>query len=197
MKFVQVTCFICLTFSASGLFAAGGLSRGDVYRIGISPSIYDITIGDPDGDTEKATGVNILHLIGTYDYGRDAQLFGHFFLDDYSLDPGVNTVGQDINGYGMSISYQHRLRVLRSFKPWFGAGVGMLQYDYKKRFTIDNLGFLDQSFSNRQEQLFYLTLNMNTEWQWDDSKDFIINAYINRSIDSQYTAIGLALGVLF
>ena len=197
MKFIKVTCCIGLAFFTSCLFAAGSSNSDDVYRVGVSPGVYSITIDDPDGDTENASGFNFLQFIGTYNYGRDAQLFAHFFVDDYSLDPGVNTVGQDINGYGLSISYQKRLRLSRNFRPWIGAGIGMAQYDYKSRFTIDASGFLDQTFSNREENLFYITLNANTDWQWNNTIDFIVSTYINSSLDNQYLAMGLSFGILY
>jgi len=130
-------------------------------RLGVSVSGANYTVNDPDGDAND-TSTGYLSGIVTAPISRNHlawRWWGEVSYRQFTLDPGVNTIGQKVTSFAVSGVAQHGFNVHEHYRPWIGLGLQAGLNDYKNRHTVDSGGFLDQRYGDRNQTSFNLLLN--------------------------------------
>jgi hypothetical protein len=133
-------------------------------KIGYSAGYVLVSVDDPDGDTETATGGQPAGLIYTDWLFGDFRHWTELYYYGANLDASTNKIGQDVKRYGLRFSLQKSFRLIEKWAPWFGLGLDVSQAKYTVRYTKTDDGFLDQKFDDRDEVAVSLLVNAVSEW---------------------------------
>lgn len=133
-------------------------------KIGYSAGFVAVSVDDPDGDTESATGGQPAGLIYTDWLFGDIRHWTELYYYGATLDASSNKIGQDVKRYGLRFSLQKSFRLIEKWAPWFGLGLDVSQAKYTVRYTKTDDGFLDQKFDDRDEVAVSLLVNAISEW---------------------------------
>lgn len=130
-------------------------------RFGVGVSAANFTVNDPDGSTGDASvgylsGLMVTPLSRNHPYIR---LYTELSYRRFTLDAGVNTVGQKVTSLSLGGIAQHAFNVSPNYRPWIGLGLQAGLNDYKNRHTVDSGGFLDQQYADRSQTSFNILLN--------------------------------------
>ena len=133
-------------------------------KIGYSAGFLWLSVDDPDGDTESATGGQPVGLIYTDWLFGDFRHWTELYYYSASLDASSKNIGQDVERYGARFSLQKNFRIVQKWAPWVGLGLDVSQAKYTLRHTKTDDGFLDQRFDDRDEVAVALLVNAVSEW---------------------------------
>lgn len=136
------------------------------WHIGWLPTITSPDFTDPDGPVQQENTTTWQSIVVTKDLERDARFVIQGFMQDWQLNATNTELGQKVERSGGFISYQGFFRVTRSWKPWFGVGVGYIQESYRTRYTVLPSGYLQRAYPDRDETGPALILNA-TVAEWD------------------------------
>ncbi len=139
-------------------------------RFGYGLSVDRLSVDDPDGGGETTD----LGFLNFYYFGKLDRNWRYLIeLNHVSggMDADANTVGQDFTSTGARATVQHNLRLSTAFKPWVGAGIGVHQQEFKRRYTVDNAGFLSNRLPDREVTQVSLSVEGMSQWEitprWD------------------------------
>src|SRR3990172_1734705 len=166
-------------------------------RMGYGVSLRQLTVEDPDGDVPAKTDFVFLNLYYFDEYSRDTRYYVEFSLLDTDIDAEGNKIGQDIASTGIRTSFQKRLRLGRSFKPWVGAGAGIFQEEFTQRHTIDSDGFLLNTFPDRDSTHLVLSVDAGNEWQINDNFDLGVRLLYGLPLDDGTGGVSVTAILLF
>lgn len=133
--------------------------------IGYAPSYVNLSINDPDGDTDNISDGAPLALVVVYDFNNKTRLYSVIDYIDTSLDASTDKIGQKISAYQLLATYQHEIKLSHALKFYAGIGLGYTQADFENRHTVDSDGFLATRYENREESYFSAVLNLSREWE--------------------------------
>lgn len=110
---------------------------------------YDLlTVSESEGDTDSE-GVLVPRIGVELMMSRiDKLSFGwRTFSETY--DPSNDGIGLKIDVNQFDVTWLRNLRLSREIKPWIGGGLRTTIGEIKDRHTIDNDGFLDELYDDR------------------------------------------------
>jgi hypothetical protein len=149
-------------------------------KIGYSAGYVVVSVDDPDGDTETATGGQPAGLVYTDWLFGDFRHWTELYYYGATLDASPNNIGQDVKRYGLRFSLQKSFRLIEKWAPWFGLGLDVSQAKYTVRYTKTDDGFLDQKFDDRDEVAVSLLVNAVSEWSI--ARDWSVALKLEQSI---------------
>ena len=153
---MQMKAFIVLGF----LLLAGSTSAADTkFGAGIVKGNYSVE--DPDGSTDSASETAVVGVM-TLPVNRNFPSWRYWFQlghNSFSLDSGGSDVGQDVTSTSLEAHIHRGFNVSSEFKPWLGLGMGASLSDFENRHSVDEDGFLDETFEDRSETNMFLVLN--------------------------------------
>lgn len=121
----------------------------------------DYTVQDPEGDTDSADETGVVGII-TLPVNRNYPSWRYWFQlghNSFEYEARTDQVGQEVTYTSLEGQIHLGFNVAREFKPWIGAGLGASLADYEGRHTIDEDGYLADSFEDRSETNTFLLLN--------------------------------------
>ena len=138
----------------------------------VSSSAYGAALGQPQrtsmlGYSLGATVISVDDSAGDTDAVRlwsSVRYWSEFYYYQATLDAGLNRIGQDARRYGMRFSLQKSLPVTPKWLTWLGAGVDISQAKYTTRHTVDDEGFLLETYPDRKETTAAGVINIVGEW---------------------------------
>ncbi len=149
--------------------------RESTIRIGYSPRIINLSVDDPDGNTNSSSEAQYLGAMVLYEMSRNKRLYSYLALYDFALDPGVDKTGQDVESTSFGFYYQSNFKLSRSFKPWLGVGGVVNVASFTNRLTVDSDGYIENTYSDRDDTAISLGLSASNEWKLNDSLSWGIN----------------------
>ena len=100
-----------------------------------------------------------------------ARFWSEVYYQEGTLDPTSKEIGQAIKRVGARLSIQSHLNLALPGKPWFGVGLQVEQENYSLRHTVDEYGFLLQTYPDRETLAVSVLVDAATEWRlsrrWD------------------------------
>ena len=148
-------------------------------KVGYSPSYVAYEITDPDGSTDSVSEFVPVSGVLVWKLTKKTRLWSQYSFLDAEIDSSETDIGQDIVSHEIVVNYQKQFALSRSFKPWFGLGLGFNSAEFTSRHTVDQDGFLDQVFEDRDEAFASIHANMSYEWEINNQVSFGLNADIS------------------
>ncbi len=172
-------------------------ARDRKWKAGLMMGPSVILVDDPAGSTEIETSLSFLNGIVTLPARRDTRIFIHLFYEDFNLNNTGNKVSGSIKSLGLNTSYQWRYRHSRSWKPWFGVGLGFSQDEFKSRALLDSGGFIVQDLPDREDNAINLLLNASTQLKQWWMLDFGVHGQIDIPISGDITRFMILGTILY
>ncbi len=142
------------------LFSASAMAEGIGFNLYAKAG--KLTISDPDGDTDSPTsivpGARLSYGLST----RGSRVFLGFEALSEDVDPDTDKIGQEISGSNFYGGYEKRFPISRDFKLWLGGSLNYVNQDYENRFTVDDDGFLADSYNDRSSSYAGVSLFADT-----------------------------------
>jgi len=185
-QFRTISCYISflLIAVALGIGPVAAVPLGlpeSTAKIGYSAGLAWVSIDDPDGDTQAATGTQPFGLIYTDWFLGDFRYWSEVYYYSASLDASATDIGQDVERYGARFSVQKNFRVMQRWAPWLGAGVDLSQAKYTLRHTLTDDGlYLGNRYDDRDE--FAVSLLLNAVSEWSLSENWSVSLKLEQSI---------------
>lgn len=162
---VKNACLLIMTLVAS--FPAFGAALGQPQRtsmIGYAIGGNQISVDDPDGETERSWALRPITLIYTARLVSGIRYWSELYYLAASLDAATDRIGQDVQQFGLQLSVQKSLPLNPRWIAWLGAGIAVSQTSYTSRHTVDSEGYLLEQFPDRRDTGTALLLNLVSEW---------------------------------
>ncbi|MDH5327715.1 MAG: porin family protein [Gammaproteobacteria bacterium] len=190
MKKAIITTILTTAVLSQNAFSAQPQST----RFGVGVSAANFTVNDPDGSTGDTSlgylsGLMVTPLSRNHPYIR---VFSELSYRRFTLEPGVNTVGQQVTSLSLSGIAQHAFNVSQTYRPWVGLGFQAGLNDYKNRHTVDGGGFLDQQYADRSQTSFNILLNAGLSF-----KHVAFNITYHSPLDDGIEGVQLQMFYLF
>jgi len=148
-------------------------------RIGYGISLANMSVEDPDGPVESATGffpLNVIYtdrLSGSFRYW--AEGFYQALTGSNKFEASTTDIGQEMERYGLRASLQRRLEFIPAFDVWAGLGFFASHDSFTSRHTVeidpDGRVFIAQQFPDEARNVLGLQFDLTGEWQvglnWD------------------------------
>ncbi len=165
----------------------------DEIRYGWSPSFVALSIDDPDGNTNSSSELQLLGGTVIYPLSRSTRTLVSLSLYDFELDAGVNKIGQGVESLSIAGSYQWKFKMSRKFKPWLGVGLNINMDELTNRHTIDQDGYLAQTYTDREETS--IGINLGASHEWDISDGILMGLNIEYLIPLGESLEGFKIGM--
>lgn len=178
-----------LLISLSSFTIAEGLHYGVFVEGGSA------TINDPDGDTGSKSLVTPGIEFGFDLSGRGKRITSGFKFISTEFDAGVDEIGQEVSGYGLFAAYEHRLVLSKTFKPWFGIGAGVNSLTYETRFTVDEDGFLQDVFEDREATEAALLLHIDNQFSLGETLKLGVAPFVEIPLSDGLQVFGVRLSL--
>ena len=163
-----------------------------------SAGVSILTVDDAESDTLGSTsGFSPFSLAYSDRVHRDTRYVVELFQGGGTISSSSRLVGQKVSYQGIGIGYQQRFRVTRTFKPWAGAGLEYVATEYRDRHMVDSDGFLQQRFSNRQEDGVNLALQAASYWDWNRDWRVGINTKLSHPLSKDLRIFHVGLSVVY
>ena len=170
-------------------------SAKPTYHFGVLAGMARSDVDEPAGGANSET-YPLLTLLGTVQFGATRRVFGQLSFNSFTLDPGVDTVGQDVKQTGAAVSYQARFDA-GGWRPWLGAGVGYARERFQNRLTVAPDGFIAQRFPDREENAFLLALSGTMQWRVADAWDVGVHLQYDYPMQGEVKTLSLSLSLLY
>lgn len=172
-------------------------ARDRQWKAGLMIGAGVISVDDPAGSTEIKTALSFLNGIVTLPARRDTRIFSHLFYQDFDLNNTSNQVAGSVKSVGLNTSYQWRYRHSRTWKPWFGVGLGFSQDKMTHRALLDSGGFIIQDLPDREDNAVNVLLNASTILKQWKMFDFGVHGQIDYPISGDITRFSIFGTILF
>ena len=134
------------------------------WQIGIEPGWASVTVKDSDGGTKTKMVPDLLQLSINQKIARDAKLHYALFAQSFDVNASLKGVAEHIQRFGAATDYRQYFNNNNNWRPWAGAGLGISQDQYTKRYVVDSEGYLDHSLPDRTKINFGMRLSAGVEW---------------------------------
>ena len=190
---VRTLIFLLVMLTTSVAHAAEDKS----FRFGGQVTGASYNLKDPDGPTAPGSGYSF-GGIATIDLGRGGRLWMSAARGSYTLKASVTEIGQDAATTEAGLSYQSNFRISRSFKPWFGVGIGYAASKYTNRYTSASVGSPFGIFKpDRSQKTVVGLLNANSEWPVSADLDMGIQVQAAIAPSKGANVFGLGVYLLY
>jgi len=189
-------CFASIVCVATAHAAAiGEVERTD--RFGYALSVAYLSVDDSDGDTEGEWEVLPLNFIYTNQWLGGFRYWVEGFYQETTLDASTNDVGQDVERYGLRLALQHRATMIEAIQLFGGIGLVLSKDDFTKRHTVDNDGFLKQSYSDQTDNNVGFQVDVMSEWEINRRWDIAARALYEVPITNGVEEFSVSLVLLY
>ena len=171
--------------------------QGNDLVYGYYPKMAFLGVDDPDGDTDTSSDLQAFGVVVLYKLERDTRIMATLNIYDFELSPGFNQIGQDVETTSFAVFYQSQFKLGRSFKPWLGAGPVFNIDEFTNRVDTDSDGFLNETFSDREETTIGLGLIASQEWELNDSFSLGLNFEYQIPLDESLEGFTIGFSVLY
>ena len=182
------------------LILTGFLISNAVYadvQYGISPSLTFFKVKDPVADSRSAFELQPLNFSIVYSLGRNTRIWTELSQIKFESKAGIDQPSQDVQALVFGVAYQKRFKFSPNFKPWLSAGVYSSQSEYGERFTIDEDGFLAETFPERDETETNLKFSFILEYKLSKSYDLNLGFSYQDSLNDGLSGFSLDFGFLY
>ena len=155
------------------------------------------TVDDPDGKGDSQSAVAPLGLFYAFEGGRDLRYHVALSYLSGQVDNGAGTVNQDFTSLILGAALQTRWRFARTWKPWVGAGITVLDSEFTDRFVTDKDGFLLARYADRSETGYAVTLTASQYWDIGRTVRVGLEALADIPISTDLRRLGVGVSVLF
>ena len=153
------------------VYAALGLPE-NTSRIGYSLGVNRIQVNDPEGNTQAVFAVQPVKFIYTDWWKRGNRYWLELYYQQANLSANTANIGQQLQQSGLNYFVQKNYLLNDIFRPWVGAGVGVSIAQYQKRHSVDDEGYLLNTFPDRQQYLLDILFSVDNEWQVSKTSTF-------------------------
>lgn len=162
LRFISTCIFLGLVTPC--VYAALGLPE-NTSRVGYSLSVNRIHVNDPEGSTSAVYAIQPVKFIYTDWWKKGNRYWLELYYQQANLAASVNHIGLQFSQSGLNYFIQKNYLLNEVFRPWIGIGVGASVARYQKRHSVDDEGYLLNTFSDRQQYLLDILLSVDNEWQ--------------------------------
>lgn len=174
MKLILAT-LLGLALNNAVLAAAIGLPEESTARIGYLVGVTNFAVEDPDGPTQSVIDMLPITLVYTNWLPHNWRYWAEAYYFATSLKGDAGDIREDISRIGLRLAFQHNLHLGRT-SFWLGAGLDVSSNDYTSRYSVDNDGFLLNTYPDRTDTAWGLTVQFISEWplakDWDLAAKF-------------------------
>ena len=174
MKILLAT-LLGLLLNSTVLATAIGLPEENTARIGYLVGLTHFAVDDPDGPAESVVDMLPITLVYTNWLPRNWRYWAEAYYSATSLKGNAGDIQQDVSRVGVRFALQHHLHVGRS-SFWRGAGLDVSRNEYTSRYSVDNDGFLLNTYADRTDTAWGLNVQIISEWpvakDWDLAAKF-------------------------
>lgn len=149
-------------------------------KIGYAIGAAYVSVDDPQTDKAGEWAGQPLNLIYTDWLVTDIRYWTSLYYLKANLDASNGTAGQDAERYGLRLSLEKSIRLTRSWAPWFGIGIDISKANYSVRHTVDEDGFLLETFPDRSETTAALVFSALSEWSV--ARDWSVGLKLEQSV---------------
>lgn len=165
-------------------------------KIGFGVGFANLSVKDPAGDTDSEWVFRPINLIYTNKAFDSFHYWTEAFYQEAVLSASTSEIGQEVKQLGIKASLQKNIATHGIGTSWLGAGLQLSYDSYENRHTIDNSGFLAQTYPDRSGLQSAVLLNYVLE---KDFAGWALSGKVEQSIPisdgtSEFT---LSLGFLF
>jgi hypothetical protein len=172
--------------------------QAEGFGFGYCPSVFSLDVDDPDGSTESASGVNALGFCAKYDMSKIDRLFFMVENFDFKLDASTSNIGQDIESTEYTVLYQRNLKLSRSLNRFYIGGGGFFgDFSTSSRYTVDSDGYLNESYSKRDDSDYGLALSVGADWEISSLFDLGANAVYQHSLNDGLSGFRLGITLFY
>jgi len=172
------------------------LLADEAYSYGIYPITSFYQVDDPAGKTEVSTDFHLMNFYGTYEIGRDKRIWTELGKKEFDYPSSSSAPGMSVKTTDLALQYQVRYRASKNFKPWFGAGLGFADSEYKNRHIVDNNGYLFESFDDRSGKDMSVILTAMSDFEMEHVH-LIYGFSYRTSLDAGASGASFNFGVQF
>jgi len=126
---------------------------------GYGVSVGEYQVNDPDGQTQPTSDDSIVHILYMNQMSRDKRWYAEYYQITVEYEAQANYIGQEVKTKGVNLAFQKRFSFTRSIRPWFGFGVNLTSNEFTKRHTVDEDGYLVQSYDDRSDETLSLLID--------------------------------------
>ena len=159
-----VLIFVSVGLLSTNTNAALGLPETTA-RLGYSAGVARLDVDDPGGNTQSVYAVQPIKFIYTDWWKHGNRFWFELFYQEASLKAEENLIGQHFKRSGVNLLVQKNFLYNSVIRPWIGIGAGVSLAEYEKRHTMDDEGYLLDSFSNRKTGSVGILFSVVNEWQ--------------------------------
>lgn len=160
-------------------------------RYGFGGSLWVNTVDDPNGPTDTDTNLSLSGFL-TQPIGHNLRLFYEGRYHAFTLTPSQKNIGQNVVSYAFDM-HLHRGFDFPGFKAWLGGGFNLGLNHYKGRKTLDQDGYIDQRFPNRDET--NLGLLLTTGLSFETEQYLVFGASLTQQVSLNEGINGLSFNL--
>ncbi|NOZ53764.1 MAG: hypothetical protein GXP08_11620 [Gammaproteobacteria bacterium] len=164
-------------------------------KVGYAIGAANVSVDDPETGSSTKWGVQPTSLIYTDWLVTDIRYWTTLYYLKTKLDASTDNTGQDATRFGVRFSLQKSLRLTHAWAPWFGIGIDVSRAQYTVRHTVDEEGFLLETFPDRSETTAAVVFSALSEWSltrdWSVGLNFEQSLPITGDISEFLTSVAI------
>lgn len=195
MKIVLAT-LLSLALNSTVLAAAIGLPEENTARFGYLVGVSQFAVEDPDGPTQSEVDMQPFTLIYTNWLPRGWRYWAEAYYFATALTANAGDIRQDVSRIGARLALQRNLHLGR-WSFWAGAGLDVSRNEYTSRYSVDNDGFLLNTYPDRTNTAWGINAQIISEWPL--AKDWDLAAKLEHvfAVSGGITETSLSAGILY
>jgi len=149
-------------------------------KIGYAVGAAYVSVDDPQTSKTDEWASQPLSLIYTDWMVTDIRYWASLYYLKANLDATNKSAGQDAERFGVRFSLEKSIRLTQAWAPWFGIGIDVSKAEYSVRHTIDEEGFLLETFPDRSETTAAVVFSALSEWSL--ARDWSVGLKLEQSV---------------
>ena len=170
-------CFVATFGLTKGAMASALGAPVSYEQVGIGVSLSWMSIDEPEGSADDPMVISPFNLVYTNKAFSDYNYWIEGFLQSETTDPSTSNVGQDVERLGIRASIISPVPTSKITGLWAGFGGYLARETYSTRHTVDNDGFLLESYEDRKETVIGIQAELMKTWSFRDEWDFALRSY--------------------
>lgn len=173
--------------------------RDNFWVFGVQADGSSLYFEDMEGEGSASTfnDVTALKLKLIADIDRDSRTASAISYRNFTIDPDVNRVGQDVTLVSFETQYQTKIGFGRGAFLWAGGGIGANQYSYKERHYVDRDGYTTENFDDLTGIGFYGVASVGREFEISPSWLLGVQAQYEYHFGGNLRATSIGLSILY
>lgn len=147
-KLVSIVVVLGTLMSNNAMAAAIGMPQ-QTARLGFLLGFANFSVDDPNGDSEDDWAIRPINAVYTDRAFDKYRYWAEAFYQDTVLSASSTQIGQQVTQLGIRGSIQLEMARHSIGTSWLGTGLQFSYDNYRNRHTIDDAGFLAQTYADR------------------------------------------------